>query len=261
MGCSPHSKIWQSARYFFFRAAHRPENEQKTMTDESIKLSQSYLTALRRHLRQGPAAGLAPALRLGRRAMALGLETLGLARLHARALATLESTESGNGLARRAEIFFAAANTVIEETHRAARKGKIDLKRLNEKLTQRTAELAAAHRQLKSSKNLEGTLKSRVDHYPRLLKESLQLQKGLRRLTHKNLSAQERERNTISHYLQDEIAQTLLSINVRLLNLRTAARGNKASLTKEIASTQRLVEDSIKSINRFAHELDVHLPT
>lgn len=230
------------------------------MKQELIELSQQYVTALQEHLQPGPGAGLAPALRLGRRAIALGLETLELARLHARALATLEFTRVGNAPARRAEIFFAAANTAIEETHRAARKGKIDASRLKEKLKQRTAELAAAHRQLECSKHLEGTLKSRVDPCTRLLKESLQLQKGLRRLMRKNLTAQERERNTISHHLQDEIAQTLLSINLRLLNLRTAARGNKANLAKEIAGTQRLVEATVKSINSFARELDIRVP-
>jgi len=230
------------------------------MTDELIRLSQDYVTALRRHLRRGPGAIMSPALKLGRRAMAFGLETLGLARIHAWALATVESTGDGRGSAKRAEIFFAAANTVIEETHRVARKGKNEAIRLSKKLQQRTAQLAAAQRQLKCSTSLEGTLKSRVDHYPRLLKESLQLQKGLRRLTHKNLSAQERERNAISHHLQDEIAQTLLSINVRLLNLRTAARGKKANLTKEIASTQRLVKATVQSINRFARELGIRPP-
>ncbi len=230
------------------------------MTDALIQLSQAYVTALRRHMRQGPGASLASAFKVGRRAMVLGLETLGLARIHARALATVKSTGGGSASARRAETFFAAANTVIEETHRAARKRKTAASRLNEKLQQRTAQLAAAQRQLKSSKSLEGTLKRRVDHYPRLLKESLQLQKGLRRLTHKNLSAQERERNALSHHLQDEIAQTLLSINVRLLNLRTAARGKKANLTKEIASTQRLVKATVQSINRFARELGIRRP-
>lgn len=227
------------------------------MTHEPIKLSQQYVTALRRHLKRGPGAGLWPALSLGRRAVALGLETLGLARIHLRALATLESSQTRNGLAKRAEIFFAAANTMLEETHRAARPGKMEVNRLNGTLKRRTAEFAAAQRQLVRSKSVEGTLPGRSGHYPRLLKESLHLQEGLRQLTRKNLSAQERERQTISHHLQDEIAQTLLSINVRLLNLRTAARGNKASLTKEIASTQRLVEATVKSIHRFARELSL----
>jgi signal transduction histidine kinase len=233
------------------------------MKQKPIGFSQRYGTALRKLLKQGSHANLHPALTLGRQAVALGLETLELARIHEQALITLDASGlpgSRNGMLKRAEIFFAAANTVIEETHRAARQGKIDRHRLNEKLKQRTAELVAAHRQLKSSQSLEGSLKSRVDHYPRLLKESLQLQKGLRRLTHKNLTEQERERNTISHHLQDEIAQTLLSINVRLLNLKTAARGNKADLAKEIASTQRLVEATVKSINRFARELGIRRP-
>jgi len=90
------------------------------------------------------------------------------------------------------------------------------------------------------------------------LKESLQLQKGLRQMAHRNLSAQEQERLTLSHQLQDEIAQTLLGINVRLLGLKTAASGGATNLTKEIASAQRLVKESVRSINRFARELDLH---
>ena len=53
-------------------------------------LSQQYVTALRKQLKQGPQASLQPALGLGREAVALGLETLELARIHEQALATLE---------------------------------------------------------------------------------------------------------------------------------------------------------------------------
>ena len=56
------------------------------------------------------------------------------------------------------------------------------------------------------------------------LKASLQLQKHLRQLTHRVLVAQEDERLKLSHELRDEIAQTLLGINVRLLLLKQAAR-------------------------------------
>ena len=56
------------------------------------------------------------------------------------------------------------------------------------------------------------------------LKESLQLQQHLRQLTHQVLVAQEAEREKISQKLRDEIAQTLLGINVRLLLLKQAAR-------------------------------------
>jgi hypothetical protein len=111
-------------------------------------LSQRYVTALRKHLKAGPRASLQPALGLGRQAVVLGLETLELARIHERALATLELSSSKNGILKRAEIFFTEAIIPIVETHRAARQSKIQLNRLNETLGRRTAELAATHRQL-----------------------------------------------------------------------------------------------------------------
>jgi signal transduction histidine kinase len=64
----------------------------------------------------------------------------------------------------------------------------------------------------------------------------------------------------MSHELQDEIAQTLLGINVRLLTVKRAAGLNDQSLQKEIASTQRMVGQSVQSINRFAHELERRPP-
>ena len=70
-----------------------------------ISLSQRYVTALRKHLKQGRHASLQPALRLGRQAVALGLETLELTRIHERALVTLELSQSNNGARKRAEIF------------------------------------------------------------------------------------------------------------------------------------------------------------
>ena len=54
--------------------------------------------------------------------------------------------------------------------------------------------------------------------------------------------------------LQDEIAQTLLGINVRLLSLKQEARNNTKGLKNEIASTQRLVVKSAKSVRRVARE-------
>lgn len=238
--------------------------QRQNMKQKLIGLSRRYVTALRIHLDQGPHASMVPALRLGRQAVALGLETLGLARIHEQALSLLKLSNSKNGLIKRAETFFTEAITPIMDTHRAARESKLDLNRITAKLSRRTVELAATNRQLQRGiirrKSAECTLKKRGDHYTELLKDSLRLQEGLRHLTHKNLSAQENERQTISHQLQDEIVQTLLSIHVRLLTLKTAATGNTANLSKEISGTQRLVKASIQSINQFARELDLHQP-
>jgi signal transduction histidine kinase len=122
--------------------------------------------------------------------------------------------------------------------------------------------LAASDRSLKQGiaqrKTAEGALKQSGEHYKALLEESLALQEHLRHLTHRILSAQEEERKKISRDLRDEIGQTLLGINVRLLALKEAATGNRATLKKEIANTQRLVQRSVQSIKQFASELKTH---
>jgi len=227
-------------------------------------LSQRYVTALRRHLKAGPRASLQPALVLGRRAVGLGLETLELARIHENAIVTLEAASGKDGIAKRAEIFFTEAIIPIVETHRAARQSKIQLNRLNGTLGRRTAELAVIHRQLQRGvvwrKAMEDAGEKKGKRHNKCLAESLQLQKRLRQLTHRVLSAQEDERRKISHELQDEIAQTLLGINVRLLSLKQKARNNTKGFKKEITSTQRLVANSAKSVRRFADELDAHQP-
>jgi len=228
------------------------------MKQKLTKLSQRYVTALRKHLQQGPRASLQPALGLGRQAVALGMETLELARVHERALTTLGLFNSKNGVIKRAEIFFTEAITPIVETQRAARQTKVDLSRLKETLGQRTEELAVTNRQLQRGvvrrKVMEEAFEKSGQHHHKSLEESLQLQKRLRQLTHQVLAAQEDERKNISRELQDEIAQTLLGINVRLLSLKQEARSNTKGLKNEIASTQRLVVKSAKSVRRIAHE-------
>jgi hypothetical protein len=99
-----------------------------------IELSQRYVTALQKHLRQGARANLQPALGLGRRAVALGLETLDLARIHERTLVMLNPSNTKNGTiqqVKRAQVFFTEAITPIVETHRAARQGKVDLNEIS----------------------------------------------------------------------------------------------------------------------------------
>jgi signal transduction histidine kinase len=95
-------------------------------------------------------------------------------------------------------------------------------------------------------------------HYKKSLEESLQLQRLLRKLTHRMMVSQEVERKNISRELQDEIAQTLLGINVRLLSLKQHARTNTKGLKAEIASTQRLVLQSAQSVRRVAREIGYH---
>jgi signal transduction histidine kinase len=215
--------------------------------------------ALRKYLKERPRASLQPAHGLGCRAMALGLETLDLARIHERALASLEASSSRDGIIKRAELFFTEAITPIEKTHRAALKANVHLNQLAQTLGRRAVELAASGRHLKRGivqrKAAEEALEKSGKHRANLLEQSQLVQEHLRYLTHQILLAQEDKRTQMSHQLHDEIAQTLLGINVRLLTLKKEAAVNARGLKKEIACTRRLVEKSKKTLSRFADEL------
>jgi signal transduction histidine kinase len=224
-----------------------------------IKFSRRYVTGLRNHLERGAGASPEATRRLGRQAVSIGMETLDLARIHEAALTSLKTPGRKVLILKRSEIFFNGALTPILETHRAAQECQSDLSRLNETLGRRTAELASTNRQLRleiaGRKNVEAALKKNGKHYARLLKESFDLQEGLRQLTHHVLMAQEDERQKISTELQDEIAQTLLGINVRLISLKHEARQNTKGFKDELSSTQRLVIESARSLRRVAREL------
>jgi signal transduction histidine kinase len=83
------------------------------------------------------------------------------------------------------------------------------------------------------------------------------MKERLQTMTHQILAAHEEERKMMSLQLQDEIAQTLLGIHVRLLALKKEAADSSASLAQEIATTQQLVEQSVEAIHRYATEIGI----
>lgn len=239
------------------------------MKATSSRLPAQYLAALRKHLTPGSQASLRPAARMGRQAVALGLETLDLARLHEQGLTRLaspgESSRTREGRIKRAKTFFVEAIAPIEKTHRASRRTGLRVNQVGQSLRQRTAESSAStlrlQRGIAQRRAAEAALKKSAEHRAKLWVESQRLQAHLRHLTREILSAQEEQRQNISRQLHDEVAQTLLGINVWLLTLKKAAQANTRGLKKEIASTHRLVETSIRTIKRFAHEFGRHHET
>jgi len=238
-----------------------------------MTLSRRYEAALRKHLGQSHRVGtrisrasLGAAQGLGRQAVATGLEPLEMARLHEQALVALDGqgerlpARAGAARGKLASDFFAEAISPIEETHLTARRARAHLSELNKTLRRRTVELADSNRRLKrriaKRKTAEEALRQSRGHQTKLLKESLRLERSLRRLTHRLLAGHENERKKISRELRDEIAQTLLGINVRLLSLKADATVNTEGLQKEIASTQELVARSAKSVRRVARGLE-----
>ena len=96
------------------------------MKRKLFNLSRRYRAALQTHLKEGRHASLDSAHGLGSQALAAGLQTLDLAKLHEQTLIT--QVLPGRPAARRAALikqagyFFAAAITPIEKTHHSARK-------------------------------------------------------------------------------------------------------------------------------------------
>jgi len=229
------------------------------MKGQLLALSRRYQAALQKHLQPGPKAQPQSA-HLGRQAVALGLETLDVARIHKAALAALlpsdEPSASRNRRVKRAGIFFTEAITPIEKTHRAGVKSAVCLKRQHQALARRTAQLAAANRHLRQGisqrKAAEHALKMSGQHYAKLVEEARDLEKHLQDLACQILSAQENERKKISHDLRDELAQVLLGLNVRLLTLKRGVTARNEHMTKEIANIQQLVKESVKTVDGFA---------
>ncbi len=214
-------------------------------------------------MKQGRQASPEAARGVGSKALAAGLETLDLAKLHEQTLVTevLPGFPAGKraALIKQAGVFFAVAIAPILKTHHSAQEAEAHLKKFIEALSQRTVELAASNLELKQEvlqrKAAEEALKKSERHYSQLLEQSDRLQEQLRLLSRQILSAQEDERKNISRELHDVIAQTLTGINVRLAALKKEAATNTKGLDRNIARTQRLVERSVDIVHRFAREL------
>ena len=228
-----------------------------------LDLSRRYQVALRQHLKQGRQATLESARGLGGKALAAGLQTLDLAKLHERTLITelLPACAPGKraALIKQAGAYFAAAVLPIENSHRDTPAATAHLKQFIATLSQRTVELAASNLELEQEiaqrKAVEAALKKSERHYSQLLEQSDRLQEQLRQLSRQILSAQEDERKRISRELHDVIAQTLTGINIRLATLKKEASINTKGLERNIARTQKLVEKSVDIVHQFAREL------
>jgi len=230
---------------------------------EKTGWARRYRKALSRHLLLGPKSSLRPAHELGRQAAALGLETLDVAGIHEQALIALAepggSPRSRQRTIRRAKVFFAEAIVPIERTHAAALKAAARADQLTRTLSRRTLEASAAERDLQlglvRGRAAEAALKESGKQRSRLRRESLRLQDRLSRQTRALLSRQETERRENSLRLQNEVAQTLVAINIRMLALKEAARANTENFKREIDETKALVKKSEQTIARLAHEI------
>jgi signal transduction histidine kinase len=233
------------------------------MKSVRTKFSARYQTVLRAHLGQKSPSNGNLAKGLGRAALSGGLMALDLALMHEQAMVALSSShdfaDARNGTLKRAGNFFTQALVPLEAAQHAAWESNRHLQQINQTLRLHTAALAAANRRLEREvarrKAGEEVIKKGKEQYRTLFLESQIMQKKLRQLTRQIIMAQEEERKEISRELHDEVVQTLVGINVELSALGRGASVGLHALKAKIARTQRLVENSVEAVHRFAREL------
>ena len=192
------------------------------------------------------------------------MEPLDVARIHERAVATIAardgSAAADSQTSEKAQPFFSEVLTPIEQSHRAAQEANAQAEGMTQSLREHAREATATTRRLKHGaarrRTAETALGRSEKRRAKLLSEAERLQGDLRKMTHRIMSSQEAERKKMGRLLQDDIAQPLLAIHIRLLALKKAARSNTELLKREIAATQHVVKRSSQAIDRLAHALD-----
>ena len=165
---------------------------------------------------------------------------------------TCDFADMRNGSIRRAGIFFTQALMPLEAAQQVTRDRNRHLQTHNETLTAGTRRL---EREITRRKSAEAITRTAKEQYRALYLQSRIMHRKLRQLTRQIILAQEEERKKISRELHDEVVQTLVGINVELSALSTGAAVGFHALKEKIARTQRLVENSVTTLHRFARDL------
>ncbi len=82
-----------------------------------------------------------------------------------------------------------------------------------------------------------------------------QLQKQTKLFTHQLLHAEEQARLRISRELHDQVVQTLIGINIRLVALEKQAEIVGSNFQKHFTVVQQMVERSVETVHQFSRDL------
>jgi PAS domain S-box-containing protein len=110
-------------------------------------------------------------------------------------------------------------------------------------------------RDMTERKRAEQALLESQEHYRHLFNRDRAMQENLRNLSDRILHVQEEERTHLSRELHDEVGQALTAINVNLAMVKRNGASRRADLSRKIADTQNLVEQTMETVHRFAREL------
>ncbi|MDQ8204316.1 sensor histidine kinase [Pelagicoccus sp. SDUM812003] len=211
------------------------------VANQKNQFVRTYESALAAHLARGPrpAKTSRSARAIGKQAVQLGLTAIDLARVHDLAMTRLEGEKTAPK-GKRLEASGISSSAVFQMEALAP----LERERIAQQLKSQRTE-----------KSLEGRLRRESNRHEKLLQESQTQRLQVRRLTFQFLLAQETERKEISRDLHDEISQVLAGINVRLTTLKKVAQIGSRDISDRIDQTQKLVEQSVEAVHRYALRL------
>jgi signal transduction histidine kinase len=228
------------------------------MTEPLPSFPVTYHEALADFLAHPDESTLQQAYELGRAAMTAGLGIGDVIRLHHRAMAEgalpTDEPRSVNSL----ESFLLEALAPFEAAYRGFRGARERLQQINGVLAQRNDELSRSNlhleQEVRTRQRVEGALRESKDHYFRLFQQAHAMERDLRELSGRVLSAQEDERKRISRELHDEIGQALTAVNVAVAMLKRQAQSDDA-FAKRVAEAEQLIAQTMETVHCFAREL------
>jgi signal transduction histidine kinase len=227
------------------------------MTELHSNIRMRYQAVLGEFLAHPDEAALQQAYELGRAAMNAGCGIADMTRLHHQALG------SGAMAAKKAaishiEAFLLEVLAPFEAAYRGFAGARERLQQINAVLAERNEELALANLHLEEEIRVrlraEDALRENKDHYFKLFQQAHAMERDLRELSAKVLSAQEDERKRISRELHDEVGQALIAVNVAIAMLKKRARSDKA-FERRVAKAEQLLAQSMETVHSFAREL------
>jgi signal transduction histidine kinase len=231
------------------------------MTEPISNFRIRYEAALNGYLARPDAAALQLAYELGRAAMNAGCGIVDVTRLHHQALGNgAMSGERASILlgAQVVEAFLLEVLAPFEAAYRCFGRARERLQQINGVLAERNEELALSNSQLEEEirvrRRAEDALRENKDHYFQLFQQAHAMERDLRELSAKVLSAQEDERKRISRELHDEVAQALTAVDVAIAMLKKQVRTGKA-FERTFAEAEQLLAQSMETVHSFAREL------
>jgi hypothetical protein len=200
-----------------------------------------YEAALGLHLKAGASSQARQALELGREAAADGVSLPDLARIHASAVDRLRPGITARDSGRSAR-FFAAAIEPLVFLHRTSLHYRAELARLGSALSRRTLQLASSRLEFRKgaarNRVLTEQLRDTKVRHAGVEAKTRRVHDELRRLTRRMLKTQERRGQADGARLRNDIAQSMIGINLWLRGLRTEARRNTESLATGISKVR-----------------------